>query len=208
VREDRRTTTAASVRPPGRLEGRTAIRYEQVTLVAAGVAALASVVTLAGTLLGDRRAEMRAAHRQALLSFLPELGEGVHETAASATIIRRRFAKDQDPGPWVEAGKAGANKLKSVRPNVKYTLYGLDEPIRTLSRMPEWIATYKNVPKTNADDLLKEMQKLAAAVDGGVRRSYRRGLPPGLIRRWWLRRRTSKVRKLWGERFDAADPRA
>jgi hypothetical protein len=92
-----------------------------------------------------------------------------------------------------------------VRPKVKYTLYGLDEPLRTLSRMPEWVATYKDVPKTNADDLLEAMQRLAVAVDDAVRDSYRRGLPPGAIRRWWLSHLTSKVRELWGKRFDTAD---
>lgn len=148
---------------------------------------------------------MRAAHRHALQGLLDELGEGVHKTAASAVILRRRFTAGQDPTPWRDAGKTGADMLKTVRPRVKYTLYGLDEPLRTLSRMPEWVATYKDVPNTNVDDLLEAMQKLAVAVDSAVRMSYRRGLPPGPIRRWWLERLTSNVRSLWGKRFDTAD---
>lgn len=172
------------------------------TLVAAGIAAVAALLSLLTTFLGDRRAEMRAAHRVALQTHLETLGEGIHKTAASATILRRRFLEGSDPAPWRDAGRTGAKALKAVRPKVKYTLYGLDEPLRTLSRMPEWVATYKDVPKTNAEELLKAMQKLAASVDAAIRRSYRRGLPPGWIRRW-----CAKVRRLWGERFDAADPR-
>lgn len=177
------------------------------TLVAAGIAAVAAIFTLLATLLGDRRAEMRAAHRLALQAYLEPLGEGIHRTAASATILRRRFVEGSDPTPWRDAGRTGADALKDVRSKVKYTLYGLDEPLRTLSRMPEWVATYKDVPKTNADELLEAMQTLAGSVDAAIRRSYRRGLPPGWIRRWRLKRLTAKVRRLWGERFDTADPK-
>lgn len=177
------------------------------TFIVAAIAAAASLLTLVGTLLGDRRAEMRAAHRLALQPHLETLGEGVHRTAASATILRQRFIEGSDPTPWRDAGKTGANQLKEVRPRVKYTLYGLDEPLRTLSRMPEWVATYKDIPKTNADELLEAMRKLARAVDTTVRLSYRRGLPPNAWRRWRLQVLTKRVRKLWGKRFDNADPR-
>lgn len=186
--------------------GGTIIDQTTATLIAAAVAAGASLLTLLGTQFGAKRAEMRAAHRHALQGQLEALGEGVHKTAASAVILRRRFTAGQDPTAWRDVGKTGADALKAVRPKLKYTLYGLDEPIRTLSRMPEWVATYKDVPNTNAEELLRAMQKLASAVDDTVRASYRRGLPPGAIRRWWLRHLTSNVRGLWGKRFDTADP--
>jgi hypothetical protein len=180
---------------------------EQATLVAAIIAAVASLLVLVANLLGARRAEMRAAHRTALVKYLETVGEGIHETAASATIIRRLHLQSAETKTWRDNGKSGSDKLKLVRPKIKYTLYGLDEPLRTLSRMPEWIATYKSVKQTNADELLEEMQKLAGAIDGAVRWSYKRGLPPGPLRRWWLKRRTKRVRKLWGARFDEAEPR-
>ena len=72
--------------------------------------------------------------------------------------------------------------------------------------MPDWIATYKDVANTNAEELLKQMRKLATDVDDTVRWSYRRGLPPGLLRRLWLAHRVNRIKKLWGARFVNADP--
>lgn len=176
-------------------------------MIAASIAAGAALLTLAGNVLGSRRAEMRTAHRTALTGQLQDLAEGIHETVAAATILRRRNLAGSDVADWIEKGKKGSDKLKSVRPQCRYTLFGLDDPLRTLSRMPEWVATYKNVPGTNADKLLAEMTKLASEVDAAIRWSYRRGLPPGAIRRWRLKRRSDRVRDLWYTRFKDAPPR-
>lgn len=182
------------------------MKASTATLIAACIAALAATTTLLGTLFGARRAEMRASHRLALNPYLVELGDSIHQIVASTVVLRKRVEKGQDTQDWKEKAQNGVTVLHKVRRNSKYVLYGLDEPLRTLCRMPDWISTYKDVANTNVDDLLKQMRKLAGDVDDAIRWSYRRGLPPGLLRRWWLRRRVKRIKKLWGERFVNADP--
>ena len=130
---------------------------EVATLVAAGVAAGASILTLGISLFTNRRAEARAAHRLALADQLPVLAEGLHEVSATAEIIRKRFVAGQDPRPWIARFETGKAKLDVIRPRIRYTLWGLDEGIRTLSRLGHWVATYRD--QDGAERLLAEAKK-------------------------------------------------
>lgn len=176
------------------------------TLLAACIAALAATITLLGTLVGARRAEMRASHRTALSAHLTGLGEGIHQVVAATVVLRKRVEQGQDAQAWKDKAQAGVKTLNKVRPTCRYVLFGLDEPLRTLSRMPDWVATYKDVANTNVEPLMDEMRKLAGSLDDAIRWSYRRGLPPSAWRRWRLNRRVKSIRNLWGKRFDSADP--
>jgi len=189
------------LRGQGHRSNRGIMTTQQATLLAACIAAVGTLATLIGTMLASRRAEMRASHRAALTPHLDNLGEGIHQVVASAKILRQRAVDGAEPGNWLERSKTGAATLKSVRPKCRYVLNGLDDPLRTLTRMPDWVATYKNIEGTNADDLVDGMRKLAEGIDRAVQRSYRHGLPPGRFRRWLLKRQNKAVRDLWDQRF-------
>jgi hypothetical protein len=176
------------------------------TLIAAGVAATASLVTLAVNVLGARRSEMRAAHRAALLPQLADIAEGLHGVMATSTVLRTRATKQQDTQPWIRRGAIAADLLKAVRPKIRYTLYGLDEPIRVLSRGPEWIATYRDADPGGAESLLAATRTLERRVSTIIRRSYRRGLPAGWMSRWRVSRLSTKARAVWASRFKEPPP--
>lgn len=176
-----------------------------VTLVAAIIAATVSLLTLIVNLLMLRRSEMRAAHRQALLPLLDGLGRATHTVAAVSGVVRKRWKASQDVKEWLIRGDEASKSIEQLRPRCKYVLPGLDEPLRTLSRMPNWVSTYKAIEGTNGDELLAEMQLLARDVDRVIRGSYARGLPPGHITRWRLDRRTRTIRDLWEARFEGVD---
>jgi hypothetical protein len=178
------------------------LQSSTATLLAALIAAGTSLTVLFINVAGARRAEMRVAYRQAIQPMLPEIAEGVHEILASASILRKRAMESQETSTWIERGQVGVSKLAKVRPQLRYVLYGLDEPLRTLSRIPGWIATYKALPNTNADDLLVKASDLGKYIDRTIRQAYSKGLPPGLIIRWRANRKAQRIRKLWDERFD------
>src|SRR5207249_816798 len=156
---------------------------------------------LATNVLASRRAEMRAAHRAALVPYLTDLGEGLHGVIATATLLRKRALGVQDAGAWIERGASAADQLKTVRPRVRYTLDGLDEPIRVLSRLPEWAATYRGVESSGAEPLLEVGRQLQDRISKIVGKSYRRGLPPGYLARRSVRRLSERTRTVWALRF-------
>lgn len=137
---------------------------------------------------------MRVAHRNAIVPDLSRIADGVHQVTASSTVLRTRIGENKDPKGWYEKAAAGRQIIEAVRPRVKYSLYGLTDPLRTLSRMPDWVAHTANADGQLADTLIDDMQKLQRAIDSAIRRSYRRGLPPSPIRRWWLDRKSSNAK--------------
>ena len=176
------------------------------TLIAAGVAAAASVASLVTNALTSRRAEMRAAQRVALSPHLTELAEGLHGVLATSTLLRKRALNQQDVSEWIVRGRAASDQLKSVRPKLRYILNGLDEPIRVLSRLPEWVATYRDVSESGAEALLESGRKLEQCVSKIVRRTYRRGLPPSRWASFRADRLVKKTRNLWEVRFGWPPP--
>jgi len=70
---------------------------------------------------------MRTSHRDAsLINHIEAIEDDIHETVASAVILRKRYLAGADAKPWRDCGTSGSEKLKAIRPKVKYTLYGLD----------------------------------------------------------------------------------
>ena len=146
---------------------------------------------------------MRVAHRNAIVPDLNRIAEGVHQVTASSTVLRTRIGEGRDPTAWYEKAAAGRQIIDAVRPRVKYSLYGLTDPLRTLSRMPDWVAHTANADGELADNLIEDMQKLQRAIDSAIRRSYRRGLPPSPIRRWWLSRKSLKAKAAYQHFLDS-----
>lgn len=171
------------------------------TFIAAGIAAATSSVSLLTNVLASRRAEMRTAHRKLLHPVLESLGTAQHEIIATSAIIRKRRRQNQDPSKWIESGDEAKELLMTARFRVRYPLWGLDDAFRTLTRLPEWTATYKNIDDGTAEALLDASRRLVVLTDQAIRRSYKRGLPPG----WYERRRASRqvkrVRDAWERRF-------
>lgn len=127
---------------------------------------------------------------------LNTIAEGIHNVTASSTVMRDRIMAGKDPSAWYARAAEGRKQLDAVRPRVKYSLYGLTEPLRVLSRMPDWLShTAKaNSEVDYSERLLRDMQALQVSVDMAVRWSYRRGLPPGLVRRLWLAHEAKRPR--------------
>lgn len=176
-----------------------ALSTQDATLIAAAIAAATGVAKLVSDAMSARGSASRAAHRSVLEPHLDELARSIHGVVAGAVVVHRRLQDSKTPGKALENSQAAADALKTYRLKVKYSLPGLDEPLRTLTRVPNWIATYNG--DASGDSLIVCLQQLSRRVDITIARSYRRGRPPSRWEQQRLARESIQARKAWEARF-------
>ncbi len=150
-------------------------------VVAAVIALVASVTSLILSARAGRKGEEREAHRRLLEPVLLDLGEAIHTVIASSTVHLQKIRAGQDARRWLDQGNAAADALRTARPRLKYILFGLDDPLRSLTRLPDWTATFKAAE--TADSFIKKASHLGRLVDRSIARSYARGRPPNALER-------------------------
>src|SRR6185437_11450439 len=107
----------------------------QATLWSAIVAASAAVLTLLFTILNKRGEEFRTAQRDVIVEDLKTVGKAIHEVIALSNIQLKLLNHPGHAEKYRLAAEA-ARRLKEKRLDVRYTLWGLDEGLRILSRLP------------------------------------------------------------------------
>jgi hypothetical protein len=168
-----------------------AVTEGTATLAAAIVAAIAAVASLGVTTFSAYRREMRNAQRDALQPHLASLANAIHQTVATSFNQQ----KAQSPAVaerWRSRGKESAKTLESVRLAVRYPLPGLDEGLKNLTRVPDWVAHRRGQPSVG--ELLAHADSLATALHATIEASWRLGRPPGWLRRRRLTRRVNALR--------------
>lgn len=70
------------------------------TALAAGAAAVISLITLLVTVLSDRQSKAEASHREVLIPYLEELSDDIHTILASIHVMEKRAARSQDVAEW------------------------------------------------------------------------------------------------------------
>lgn len=176
-----------------------ALTTQEATLIAAVIAALAGIAKLVSDAVSARGTATRAAHRAVLQPHLAQLATNIHSVVAGAVVVHRRLKNNQEPGSALAVSRAGADALKKNRLETKYALPGLEEPLRTLTRVPDWIATCKG--DASGDSLIECLRRLSSCVDRTISRSYRRGRPPVRWEQWRLARENDRARHAWESRF-------
>ena len=155
------------------------------TLLAAVVAAVASLATLVLSTLTSRAAEFRASFRQSLDPHIADLGEAIHETIAISKMLIRAQG-DESTGNWRLRGKRAQGQLKSLRGQMRYSLWGVDEGLRVLTRVPDWLDHLRTFPESS-EKLFARATGLSEYVDLVIYRAYRRGRPPNFLERMRVR---------------------
>lgn len=152
------------------------------TVAAACIAAGTSILTLVLQFQVSRRAEFRASHRVVLQPYLEDLGKCLHETLATVKVYLHRAKDGQSTAKWQEQAKSARDRLKVLRLKVRYPLWGIDDGLRVLTRLTDWIAHGKKNPD-GANRLFDSAEALRKAVDAAIHWSYRHGRPPSLWHR-------------------------
>lgn len=175
---------------------------ETVTLIAALIAAVTSVLTLALNIIASLGAEGRAAHRTILGETIGELGEVLHGLMACSTVMIKTKS-DESFVKWEGKAKEAQSRLNSIRIKLKYPLWGLDQPLRTM-RACSWTAHYRHDGNA-ARDFLRLADALREQIDLAVKASYASGNPPSLYRYWWASRAETKVLDYYKKTAPAAN---
>lgn len=142
------------------------------TLVAALIAAIASVLKL----LFDRFAEGRSSSRQLIQPLIADMGEAIYSVVATCKVLSESETP-QKYKSWYGKACREREKLKVLRPKLRYPLWGIDEGLRVLERLPEW-CSHARSDKKRVAKLLKYASALRHDIDITALRCYRGGRPP------------------------------
>jgi hypothetical protein len=154
---------------------------QEATLIAAVIAAVASVAKL----FFDRFSENRSSFRALLQPLVADLGESLHGIVATCNVMSRADS-DQRHSNWHTKAKAERDKLKALRPKLRYPLWGLDDGLRVLLRLPEWTAHSRGQPK-RLKLLITRATRLRTILDAVALRCYRNGRLPDALERLQVR---------------------
>lgn len=174
---------------------------ETVTLISAVIAAIASVVALLLKIGADRNTELRGVKRKALEAYIVDLGQALHEVVASSNTLLQPAKEKQRP-KWIERAKNAQKTLKGLRPRVRYSLWGAEDAIRSLSYLPDWAAR-RSANLNNTRDLIEKATALRVELDVVIRNCYDDGRVPWLRERLLLKYRNYRFLKAWGKTKDA-----
>lgn len=170
------------------------------TTVAAVIAAVASILSLVINLSASKRAEMRAAHREAISPYLKDLSEDMHTIVASIVVMRKRVALGVDIKQWRDRSKEAGSRVEVIRRQTTFLFSGLDHPLRQLALASDHVATYKDIPDSNVDELVNAYRALSDRVSRALSKNYRTGTPTGWLERLMLKLAADKAVKTWDRR--------
>lgn len=150
------------------------------TLLAAILVAIFSTLKL----IYDRLYEGRDEYRELLRPYLLDYSEAAYGVVACCRVLINSDSQEQR-AQWETKARQEMEKLKWLRPKLRYPLWGLDEGFRVLIRLPGWTCHALSDP-VRAADLIKEATRLRMTLDRIVLRCFRRGRVPRWHDRIWV----------------------
>ena len=169
---------------------------QEATLIAAVIAASASVAKL----FFDRLTEGRLSIRSLLLPLITELGEAIYGIVATSSVMMEAET-DKKFESWYSKACNERDKLRRLRPKLRYPLWGLDEGLRVLERLPDWCCHARS-DKERASKMLRHATSLRHMIDITALRCYSDGRRPNIVEVLQIRFHSSQCRRA----FEAGRP--
>jgi len=166
---------------------------EEVTLAAAVLAVLSSLVSLFVSIKSQRGSEFRAAHRKLMEPYLEELGKAIHEAMATTSVYLSKISSGTNSESWRERAEMAKKDLGVIRRKVRYSLWGIDSGLRDLTRLFSWVAHNKDYP-LRAQLIFDRGEALRRSIDSAIRSSYQHGCPPTLRHRLSVQYQSYRLR--------------
>lgn len=160
----------AAVRWPSELF---TLSQPRATVIAAGIALVAAAIAFGGIVLTQHtsrattkaqlRHQARAllreerrkraedeqnARREAIQAYVPKLARLTWQCVAAPRTMLNKIPGSEGAASWKARGSEAAEELRSLRLEVRHLLPGLEEPLRVLTRVPDWV-----VHKHSCNDL-------------------------------------------------------
>lgn len=139
------------------------------------IAAVASAVTAVVVGVQASAAERRNAHRALLNPAVEAIGRTLHEIVAQ--IQTATNARDDSRLRWIQRAQSSADELKDLRIQARYSLWGLDEGLRTMTRLPDWASHLIDSPES-LQLLASDATQLKTLLDEAIRKAHSSGEPP------------------------------
>lgn len=167
---------------------------EDAILIAAGIAAFASVVGLFVNTWSAFFTERRTAYRSSLQESFLELGQVLYEVMALSAKMRKSKSDQAFASARDEANKA-AEKADKIRIKLMYALWGIEDGIKQIVWVSTCVALLKNHRDgERAKGIIKRGTNLRRALDNSVRHAYLSGRPPGIMDRAIVKWKSKKLR--------------
>lgn len=136
-----------------------------------------SVISLCVNQYFNRIAETRAALRRMLEPDARELGAAMYAVLATGTVYLK---KESEAGRanWRAKVTKAKESLESVRPRIRYSLYGADDAVRALIRYADWVIHVNFHDPARANRLTGIANEIRGALDRVVLRCLADGDKP------------------------------
>ena len=154
---------------------------QTATLIAAVIAATASIIVLLFNLWAALLGELRTAHRKTLEPHIAALGEALHETVATSHILKARSGTSVES--WRERSQVAKTELQEVVLKLRYPLWGITDALRTMSRLPDWVEHARAKFPTHARKICDSGTRLSLTLDRTIKNCYASGRAPTLVER-------------------------
>lgn len=155
------------------------------TLIAAGIAAIISLLTFILTLFFNRKSEIRTARRKSLEVFIFEIADSIHQLIAISNILLKNKT-DISRTNWSEKAEKAKESLKTLRPKIRYALWGLEKPIKVLTRLPDY-TQYTLESDNVSKKVVSRGSRLGDTLDNCIRKCYLNGRSPRFFEIWRLK---------------------
>lgn len=171
---------------------------DYLVILAALVAAVASLSSVVLNMFLSRASERKNSHRKLLECYFFQLSESLHSILACTDTVVRRLDQNMSIESWREKGTKSGKELKFIIPKVRYLLWGVERGIRDLVRLMGWSLHVQIVPN-GSRQLLKRGDSLRKAIDSAILSSYTSGKPPSALHRLNVRYKSWCLRKKYYE---------
>jgi len=151
------------------------------TFIAAIIAAILSLINL----LSAKETEMRVANRKTLEAFIYDISDSVHQLVAISNMFLKNRT-EESRGNWREKAEEAKSILKKLRPKIRYALWGLDEHLLTLTRLPDF-TLYTLADINVAKEVVRRGSRLGNAIDKCIRDCYLKGQSPRFYNIWIIK---------------------
>jgi len=177
---------------------------EEVTLLAAIMAALMSLLSLVVMVKQKYHSELREAQRTTLEKYVVGLGNEIWSVVA----MSKRMGLADDNQKYlenkVEAVDSSRN-LDKLRRDTRYCLWGLNDGLHYLVLLPRWVEALRG-SNLAVIELIDAATDLREAIDNAIKNSYQNGTPPSKASIQKIESKISEVRRVYDRhRVGASD---
>lgn len=172
-------------------------------VVAAIVASVVALVTSSFSIFAAIKSERRNAHRQLFAGKINELGVCIYSQMSCSTIYLKAKTGESEK-KWRERAQEQQEKMKRLRLELRYSLWGIDDGLHEATLIASWVAHYHNHPEF-AENFLKCANRLCRSLDASIRYAYEQGRSPSVWHclrtsfcAWRMRRFRTKTKTLLG----------